>query len=103
MRAFSERELATIMSFGALHYTPRQMADNLDDITEEEIITLLKDPNSEFTKAYERGKSRAQFKIDLKLLELAQSGDLEALKLYERRLRENDAKKSPMDEAQDDF
>ena len=74
------------------------MADNLDGIPSEEIEADLKVKDSAISKAYQKGKARAQFSIDSKLLQLAQSGDLDALKAYERRIREIESTHLPPSE-----
>lgn len=90
MRPLSEKDLALVMSMGMLHYSVQQVADNLDDVREDEVRKAMFNPESEIAIAYRKGKSRAQMKLDMKLYEMAQGGDLEALKKLEIRQRENE-------------
>ncbi len=98
MRDLSDREISLVMSFGALHYNARMIADNLDDISLEEVTHALKNKDSPLAKAYQKGKSRSQFKIDAKLLEQAQGGDIQAIRMLERRQREIQAEDPPADQ-----
>lgn len=102
-RQLTDREISLILNFGALHYTPEMIFLNLDGFTQEEVENELKNPNSMMSITYRKGQARAQFLIDSKLFELAKTGDLAALEKYERRLRENEAKKKPGQDEPDLF
>lgn len=94
-KEWTKSDLDLIATMGAIHYTPEQIADNLDGVTTAEIQEALKDPNHPVAASYRKGLNRAQLRIDAKLLEMSQQGDLEALKELQKRQRENDAKRPP--------
>lgn len=77
-----------IINFGAFHYSPEKMS-NILGWKVEDINELLKDKESQFAKLYDKGKDTADYVIDLKLFELAQTGDLKALEKFEDRQNEN--------------
>lgn len=73
-----------IINCGAFSYDARRIA-NVIDIEEEQVKLLLADKSSQFYKLYHKGKDKSDYAIDVKLFELAQSGDIKALdKLNER-------------------
>lgn len=85
-RNITAKEKEQILNLGAFQYKSEMCADVLGwDKTE--IKTLLKDKNSEFHKIYNRGFVRAQYVIDLKLFEQAQSGDIKSLDKLQARKR----------------
>lgn len=73
-----------VVNFGAFGYSIEKMASILM-IEQEEIKKELNNSTSDFYKHYEKGRHMADYVIDLKLFELAQSGDLKALEEYEFR------------------
>lgn len=85
-RSIDEKEREMIISFGALGYAPRMMSDVLDWPIAE-VTQLYANKESEFYKLYRKGKSRSDYVIDLKLFEMAQGGDLRAMKELEKRKR----------------
>lgn len=72
-----------IVNFGAFGYDIQKMA-NVLDWSPDEIRTAL-DEKKLFWKLYQKGKDTADYVIDLKLFEMAQSGDLKALEEFESR------------------
>uniref|UniRef100_UPI004047E20F hypothetical protein n=1 Tax=Roseivirga sp. TaxID=1964215 RepID=UPI004047E20F len=82
-RNLTEEEKEKLINCGAFGYDYQTIAAVLN-IEDQEAENLLK-KGSEGHKLYERGQKRAEYVIDLKLFEMAQSGDLKALEKFERR------------------
>ena len=73
-----------IVNCGALGYNASKIASVLD-VSQDEVAALLDDPNSQFSKLIQKGEDMCDYVIDLKLFELAKSGDLKALDAFEYR------------------
>lgn len=76
-----------IVNFGALGYNASKMAIIIG-AEEIEIETLMKDSSSAFSKLYKKGVGVAEYVIDLKLFELAKTGDIKALEKLDQRKRQ---------------
>jgi hypothetical protein len=76
-----------IANFGALGYNTKKMSSILG-VPEIEIITELKNKDSEFSKLFQKGVDMSEYVIDLKLFNLAKNGDLAALKKFEERKKQ---------------
>jgi len=75
--------LKQVSSLGILNYNSEKCSILLNiDIEEFE-------ENEEIQKAYEKGKLMGEYEIDIRLFELAKSGDLNALKEFEKRKNKN--------------
>lgn len=84
-RIIKENEAEAILSFGALEYDSFLCAQVLG-WEESEVLEMMENPESEFSKHYQKGRYRAEFAIDRKLFEQAQQGDIKSLdKLDERK------------------
>ena len=77
-----ESTLAHANNFGALNYDDETMALILKS-TPAAIRKLMK--KGPFADAYEHGAMMNTYRIDQKLLEMAQSGDLKAIAKLEER------------------
>lgn len=79
-----------VINLGAIGYDAKLVAKLLD-LPEKDVTKALSDEKSELFKLYDKGRIMAEYVIDIKLFELAKSGDLKALdKLTHRKaLREN--------------
>lgn len=75
-----------IVNAGAFGYSPKKLASILG-ITESDIQTEMKKKDSQFNKLMQRGKDTADYVIDLKLFELAKSGDIKAIEQLDYRKR----------------
>lgn len=75
--------LKQVSSLGILNYNSEKCSILLN-IDIEEFET-----NDEIQKAYEKGKLMGEYEIDIRLFELAKSGDLNALKEFDKRKRKN--------------
>jgi hypothetical protein len=83
---FSEEEIKMIKNMGALGYKSEKIASIMDlDLNKFNIE--FQNPESLVFKAYKTGCDRAEYVIDFKLFEMAQAGDLKAMKEYELRKR----------------
>jgi len=92
MKQLANEEKEMIINFGSLGYNANRCAGVLET-EESEITKLMADKNSEFSKLYARGQYRAEYVIDVKLFELAQTGDIKAIeKLEARAIKRNRAK-----------
>lgn len=83
-RNLTSTEINKITNFGALNYTAEQSIIVLGwDL--EFMKSQINDVNSEFNINYNKGMVINQYIIDTKLLEMAQSGDLKAIDMLEKR------------------
>ena len=76
----NEENKEIIINCGAFGYKPDVIASLLRidlNLVEEQFKT-----NSEFKLLYEFGKNMAKYKIDLKLFEMAKSGDVKAIQQF---------------------
>lgn len=83
-RNITEQEKQKIINFGAFGYTSDKMASILM-WDKKEVDAFLSDANSEFFRLYRHGDEMCDYVLDLKLFEMAQSGDLKALQKFEFR------------------
>lgn len=85
VRDLDDKEREMIINFGALNYQPSMIAEILGiDETQVNI-----DGNDELAKLYRRGRSIAKYKLQMKVFELAQQGDLKAIQKYEQMILQN--------------
>tara|TARA_R110001599_G_scaffold332511_1_gene547975 strand:- start:23377 stop:23646 length:270 start_codon:yes stop_codon:yes gene_type:complete len=82
-RNIEEKETELIINFGGLKYKNKQMAEVLGWPLSEIEKGMQKE--QKFYALYNQGKTRAAYVIDMKLFEMAQSGDLRALAKLEDR------------------
>lgn len=73
-----------IVNFGVFGYDALKMA-NILDADESEIQKELEDETTFFNKLYQKGRDMSDYVIDLKLFEMAKSGDIKALDKLEAR------------------
>jgi len=79
-----------IINFGALSYDAKKIA-NILNIEVDDIIEEIYNKDSDFYKLYQKGNDMFDYAIDMKLFEMAKSGDIKALeKLEVRKLDRND-------------
>lgn len=81
-RDLTEKDQELITNFGALGYPNERMASLLMWETQE-VEEAMKE--GLFKKLYEKGMATCEYVIDLKLFEMAKSGDLKALQKFEFR------------------
>ena len=74
-----------IVNFGAFSYSNEKMVAILL-INEKQIAIEMEDKNSDFYRLYSKGKNMRDYVLDLKLFEMAQSGDLKALDEFYARV-----------------
>jgi hypothetical protein len=80
--------LDRMTEFGKLGY-PLSKIINVMNVKDAPSFTLLfDDKNSRVRQSYDAGVDQAEYLVDSKLLQLANGGDLEALKMYEERRSE---------------
>lgn len=82
MNNFTEDQQKMLKNMGALGYDARKISSitGLDiDLVEAD----FRNPDSDLKKLYQSGADMAQYKIDLKLLEMAMAGDLKAMQTIE--------------------
>jgi len=81
-----------LINFGALRYSASIIASLLD-LDESACIEALEDPKSEMHRIYKHGAQMANYRIQQKLLEMAQGGDIQAIReLKKMRLSKRSAK-----------
>jgi hypothetical protein len=85
MNNLTEEQKKKLQNMGALGYSPELIAEMMDlDLGKVEKDFI--DSKSDLYKLYNKGKNQANYLIDLKLFEMAQSGDLKAIdKLTQRK------------------
>lgn len=83
-----------IVNCGAFRFNYQMTANNITSIKKEsdKIISQLEDEKSEYRRLYNLGSDKGEYSIMEKLFNLAQSGDIQALKEYDKRLRINKLK-----------
>lgn len=75
-----------VVSFGIVRYPLDKILNIIpDDVDRDEFITQFNDPNHPIAKAYQKGIDRSDYDIDIRLFEMAKSGDMKALEKYEER------------------
>lgn len=75
-----------IINFGVFGYNSQKIS-NILNISVDSINKELSNDKSNFYKLYQKGKDIADYVIDLKLFEMAKSGDIKALDKLEFRKR----------------
>lgn len=89
MELKTEEDRERIINFGAFDYPPQKMA-NILGLETEYIKNLMKDKNSVFYSLFQKGIDMADYVIDLKLFEMAKSGDIKALDKLEQRKKKRE-------------
>ena len=82
---YSEEQIKKMVHMGILGYDVSKIINILDIEDEKQFKKDFENSNSEIAKAYQRGKDKGDYAIDLKLYEKAREGDLKALAEYEKR------------------
>lgn len=85
MKITKEQE-EQVINFGAFGYSENKIA-NILGVDVDEVIKEKKDKKSELSKLLQKGKDMSDYVIDLKLFEMAKSGDIKALDKLELRKR----------------
>jgi len=80
----SSEQKKMLKNMGALGYPPVKIS-SIMGFDLKEIESDLADVKSEFFKIYQEGNDMANYLIDLKLFEMAQSGDIKAIEKLEQR------------------
>jgi len=87
MNNLTEEQEKKIKNMGALGYQPSIIA-SIMGFNKNEVEKAMKDVNSVFYELYEAGKNQSMYLLDLKLFEMAQSGDIKALEKLEQRKKQ---------------
>jgi hypothetical protein len=75
-----------VVSFGIVRYPLDKILNIIpDDVDKDEFTQQFNDPTHAIAKAYKKGIDRSDYDIDIRLFEMAKSGDLKALEKYEER------------------
>jgi hypothetical protein len=80
--------LSKITSMGTLGYPLEKIINVLDISDGDGFRIIFDDPTTHVAKAYRKGQDKAEFLVDIKLMELIKGGDLDAMKLFEERRNE---------------
>lgn len=75
-----------IINCGAFNYDARKIS-NIINFDIDYVTSQVKDANSEISILLKKGKDLSDYVIDLKLFELAKSGDIKALEKLDARKR----------------
>lgn len=85
MTELTPEQIKMLKNMGALSYPASKIA-SIMELNLEEVVNAMKDHDSDFYKIYMAGQNMANYLIDLKLFDMAQSGDIKAIdKLNERQ------------------
>lgn len=76
------------INFGALRYSASQISQ-ITMIEEVLINNEFKNKESLMYKLYQKGVAMSQYVIDLKVFEMAKSGDIKFIDKYEKMKRDN--------------
>lgn len=85
----NDKQIEMLRNMGALGY-PVEMVMSVLSIPDRDRPSFIKDfndPKSDIMMKYKEGSDQAQYSMDLKLFEMACSGDLKAMKELEIRKR----------------
>lgn len=74
-----------VVNMGAFDYDAGRVA-NMLDVDKIEVVKELKNKDSKLSKLIQKGKDMADYVIDLKLFEMAKTGDIKALDKLENRI-----------------
>lgn len=78
--------LELVVSFGIVKYPLSKILNILpDDVDIEDFKKKFKNRNSDVFKAYQKGVDRGDYDIDIRLFEMAKSGDLKAIEMINIR------------------
>lgn len=80
----SEKQREIVVNGGGFGYSPQQLAAILG-VELPQIVDWMKDPESQFSKAYTEGLLKFDYVVDMKLFEMFQSGDLKAYDILQGR------------------
>jgi hypothetical protein len=75
-----------VINFGVFDYSSKKIASILG-LDKSEVDSELKNKESELSKLLQKGKDMADYVIDLKLFEMAKTGDIKALDKLDSRKR----------------
>jgi len=75
-----------IVNFGVFEYDAKKMA-NILGVDVNEIQKEMQNKNSLFSQLLQKGRDMSDYVLDLKLFEMAKSGDLKALEKLDTRKR----------------
>jgi hypothetical protein len=84
----NEELIDLVVSFGIVGYPLDKILNIIPNDVDHYLFTAqFYNPDHPIAKAYQRGQDRRDFDIDIKLFNLAISGNLDALEKFERRKR----------------
>jgi hypothetical protein len=81
----NDEQIMKLINFGALNYKIETIVVLLDIENQLQFSREFNDPNSIIHKSYKKGKLKAEYLIDLKVLQMAQGGDLKAIELMNKK------------------
>lgn len=88
---YSPDFLKKLTTIGTLGYNIQKIINILDipESDQESFVADFNDPKSDVRKAFQKGVDKSDFTIDQKLFELAQTGDVKAIEMYDARKTSN--------------
>jgi hypothetical protein len=95
MNNLTDDQCKMLKNMGALGYGADKIS-SIMGIDMNDVENDLNNEESQIFKLYKEGKDYAAYIIDLKLFEMAQSGDIKALEKLEKRQKYNLPKKKSM-------
>jgi len=83
MKILKEQE-EQVINFGVFDYNAKKIASILG-LEKNEVEEEFKNKDSQLSKLFQKGKDMADYVIDLKLFEMAKTGDIKALDKLDSR------------------
>ena len=95
-RLMNEEDELIVVNCGAFRFSYQKTANIITTEKEKnkEIVNQLLDDKSELKRLYNIGIDKSDYKIMDKLFSLANTGDMQALKEYDKRVIKNKMKNS---------
>ena len=82
---YTPEQLEQLRTMGALGYQVGKILNIIDFADPSQFEKDFQNPESEVSRAYQKGADLAEFALDVMVYEQAQSGDLKALNEYRQR------------------
>jgi hypothetical protein len=87
MKELTKEQEDQLINCGVFDYDSEKIA-NIINVDKKIIEKAFSDPNSKISKLWHKGKDISDYVIDLKLFEMAKSGDIKALEKLDARKRQ---------------
>lgn len=82
---YDKEFIAKITGMGTLGYDAEKIINVLDIVDVDQFRKDFMNKDSDIYKAFQKGVDKSDYIIDMKLYELAKTGDMKAIELYDKR------------------